>query len=76
MNMLVESLIEKSEFLNKGTPHEVPELLKGMFRRIPIRNDRELTILTGFFSRLEKSLVRDPVLPGQNAPNQFTPKDT
>lgn len=56
LDVMLDKLIEKSGFLTKGTPAEVPELLRGIFRRAPLRSERELTILLGFLSRLDKGL--------------------
>jgi len=52
---LVDKCAQKSRFYTTGTPPRVKLLLLNFFKRLPLSR-RETRILTGLFSRIEKSL--------------------
>lgn len=54
LDKLVEEAAQRSRFFNSGTPPHLPGLLKTLFRRLdPDR--REMQVLLGLFSRINKS---------------------
>jgi tRNA/rRNA methyltransferase len=55
LDSIIEELAVKSEFKHSGTPHNTMNLLKNIFRR-PVLLEREMQILMGFFSRLNKKI--------------------
>ena len=52
---LIDDVLKRSEFLNAGTPAEVPGLVKSLFRRTQ-PSEREMQILLGMMSRISKRL--------------------
>jgi TrmH family RNA methyltransferase len=57
LERMVDELAELSQFYHTGTPEHVPDLLKGLFRRIQ-PDQRELQILLGLVGNSVKSLRR------------------
>lgn len=57
LDRLVTSALTLSEFYRQGTPEPVPRVVMNMFRRIR-PNAREMGILLGLWSRIERELKR------------------
>ena len=52
---MVDRVLRRSGYYHKGTPLPIPGLVKALFRRMD-PDDRELRVLVGMFSRLDKVL--------------------
>lgn len=63
LDRLITSALTLSEFYREGTPEPIPRIVMNMFRRIK-PNAREMGILLGMWSRLERELKRG-VLPSE-----------
>lgn len=57
LDRLITSALTLSEFYRQGTPEPVPRVVMNMFRRIK-PNAREMGILLGLWSRIERELKR------------------
>ncbi|RMG39155.1 MAG: hypothetical protein D6719_13945 [Candidatus Dadabacteria bacterium] len=55
LDLLVEQVLTLSRFYGKGTPRQIPGIVRNLFRRIR-PTAREMQILLGIFSRIEKQL--------------------
>lgn len=60
LDRLITSALTLSEFYREGTPEPIPRIVMNMFRRIK-PNAREMGILLGMWSRLERELKRGAV---------------